>query len=635
MKGYKHFINNGGDGLVIYTNGAINISNLVAVETGGVGVYIDNTYGAYLSKPVYNGVNILGNNLFEYNDSSGLEVYSFGAIVVNNITANGNGGAGAYLDNCIYDDKLDDPANNVTGNCFAKTAKPITVKGTNIFNENTFGLDVESAGGAITLSNITASWNTDGGLYADNQWSNAADMYGAGALTINGYGIFNWNGDNGTNYAIGMEAYAVGNAIFKNITANNNDGEGAYVYAWKLVGSANATFTGVNTFNYNGASGFYNGLYVEMDGAIKASNITANGNTGNGAHLYSRAGTTLLGVNTFNDNDGDGLYVDAGELAIGTILLNNITASGNGSDGAVIHNAYGPAANVTLNGVNTFNDNGETGLWVLSNGAILVSNLTAENNGWGLPGGDGAYLNNCDLGNWDTSDPTDECWTELAPKSVILRGPVNVSDNYGNGLTIDSMGLVSMGNVTARWNFSGNGAWINNMYTDFKQNGVTLTGVNNFSENGSAGLEVYTYGMITLNNISANGNDWSGAILDNAGGRYAKGISLLGVNNFNYNGADGLKFMSDGNVILNRVTTIGNDDLPADGYNGSGIYGESTNGTITMTCGFAYGNANGYGVYLDAGPSKLVTLKGLYAAGNGINSQITDPKVVNVNCLLP
>jgi hypothetical protein len=123
-----------------------------------------------------------------------------------------------------------------------------------------------------------------------------------------------------------------------------------------------------------------------------------------------------------------------------------------------------------------------------------------------------------------------------------------------------------------------------------------------------------------------------GAKLDNTGGTIAKTLLVNGVNNFNYNLMDGLWFRSNGAVTLNGVTANYNDVAKA--YVGSsGINGESTS-TITLTCGFAYGNGN-TGVYLKGGAGKLVTVKGLYAYKNGVNYDISEPRSLVKVCALP
>ena len=273
---------------------------------------------------------------------------------------------------------------------------------------------------------------------------------------------------------------------------------------------------------------------------------------------------------------------------------------------------------MTLTGNNSFNDNDHDGLKVYSYGAILINNLTANDNGWVAPiAGFGAYLDNCDLNG-------SACAT-ITPKAVTLTGTVNANGNFDDGLYIDSLGAVTMTNVSASGNGQ-DGVNIENSYNAAKPQNVTLKGSNSFNDNGWSGLVIYSYGAIALNNITANGNGVSGTILDNhisGSSSFAKTITLTGVNAFVGNTNNGLNFQSSGSVVLNRVNADMNDGA-INAYTGSGIVGTAHTGSITLVCGHTFLNEKyGYDLTALAGP---IIIKGIYSYANG--SEISPPLVV-------
>ena len=143
---------------------------------------VDNTS----SGTVGQNVTISGTNQFNNNWLDGLDVYSYGNLALNNVTANSNGqgtyvdyGFGAFLDNCMF---------SGTGTCAIVTPTTVTLTGANQFNNNgDDGLRVFSKG-AITLNGLTANGNglahdpdpntnphsSGFGVYVDNTYSGTA-----------------------------------------------------------------------------------------------------------------------------------------------------------------------------------------------------------------------------------------------------------------------------------------------------------------------------------------------------------------------------------------------------------------------------------------------------------------------------
>ena len=233
---------------------------------------------------------------------------------------------------------------------------------------------------------------------------------------------------------------------------------------------------------------------------------------------------------------------------MGAIQASNLTARGNGANGVVLWNQEGTATGgVTLTGVNVFEDNAWDGLLVYSHGAIALSNVTARWNGSG-----GAYLTTQGV---------------ASPQKVTLTG-------------------FSL--------FGGN--------TDEA-----------FEEGWGCGLWVEADGQITISNLTASENVGSGAILDDRTLAWSgtPGITLTGTNRFLNNGGDGLFFASVGLVTLSNVTADGNGQDGVDGL---------TDGAITITTASLTANA-GYGWKLHS--PAVVTLKGVHAFGNGTNNLLS------------
>jgi hypothetical protein len=316
---------------------------------------------------------------------------------------------------------------------------------------------------------------------------------------------------------------------------------------------------------------------------------------------------TVNGTNGFYWNGDSGLVI----FTYGTITLNNITANDNGQNaaadtgwGAYLDNcgydsllgdctdAVTPKG-ITLNGTNTFNGNFQDGLWATSLGLIKGNNLTAN-----LNGEHGAYLDNQ--------------WGAGSVGGITLTGTNNFEGNGSDGLLALSHGTITMSNISANWNL-GNGAFIDNWSITGPQVNVTLTGTNNFLGNGDSiaftgsGLIVWTEGNITINNLTANWNQEDGAYLNNWNYAFLTPfVKLTGVNTFRGNGDWGLYVDSAGAVDLTKVTADANGD---------GVY-VGADGNIIITCG-SMTNNTGFGWSI--GSLGTVTLKGVFAYGNGTN----------------
>lgn len=602
ISGHGWVSENYNDGLYAASTGAIALANADAWNNGRYGVLLDNTFSGDTTPQ---NVTITGNNSFWDNDASGLEVYSYGMISATNLDAGnngwGSGGDGVYLDN---------------NDGFLPRSVVVSTNDNFQWNEG-YGLYVESLG-AITVSNLFAEGNDLDGVYLSNIFAGAV-----GGITLNGTNEFWGNTGNG------LTAYSYGAIKANNLSAWGNGGDGVHLdNDWPAsTTGATVTLTGFNDFGNNGGDG----LYILSWRAVTLSNLESYGNEARGVYINNLdAGTvspqnvTISGTNEFDDNWLEGLLVNS----YGIVTLSNLTARNNGwddgRDGVLIDNCqldgFGDCLAtlpkpVTLSGTNTFNSNARLGLNILSLGKISANNLTANWNDM-----IGAVLDNW----WDPQPPTGP----LAGNGVTLTGTNLFEGNGNDGLRVYSHGAITMNNVTARWN-TGDGTWLENEATTGPQVNVTLTGTNTFYGNGnwvdntSWGLYVKSEGNITISNLTANWNDLGGAYLDNQDyGYLTPTVTLTGANNFLGNQFDGLKIYAVGAVSLSKVTA------DANGSEGVELYSEV--GTVTITCGSITSNG-GFGLYLDAGST--ITLKGVYALGNGINTWFSPfPPIVVRSC---
>jgi len=242
---------------------------------------------------------------------------------------------------------------------------------------------------------------------------------------------------------------------------------------------------------------------VVLDNNLSISNfaLTINGGWTSGKNLDPNTPSTFnvpfnitgwTGAVTINN-----IVVDsasgAGVVALwvqtkGNIVINNVDVQNTTTDGgASFDNSLGTGS-VTVNN-STFNNNqgiNATGLTISSTNAVTLKNITAMGNKVR-----GAFINNN---------------IALTPKPVTLSGTNNFSYNKKDGLFIYTKGAITLSNVTAVGNTEGIGTYLSNDFSDTKPSAVTIKGTNNFSENGWDGLRVYTYGAITISNITANDN---------------------------------------------------------------------------------------------------------------------------------
>ncbi|HUI88329.1 MAG TPA: hypothetical protein VLX61_06345 [Anaerolineales bacterium] len=612
------FNNNHNGGLIVNSQGTITVTNVTA---SGDGVAASYGYGTYLNNAVGSstaGVSLTGTNIFTGNYSAGLYVTSQGAIKANNVLADSStSGAGASLSN--------------TG---ASSAQPVTLTGThNFFSGNhSDGLDVTSKG-LVTLNDLTANTNSDLGVDVDNTLS----AFGS-AVTLTGTNVLNANRDND------LTIFSYGVVTLSDVTADGSpSGSGIYVDNSLGPMPKNVILTGINNASWN----YGTGLAVTSKGAITVNNLTASNNFhGYGAVVYNNVtgdtgGIVFAGTNTFNNNYYSGMET----ASYHTITLNNLNASQNGLGGSYGYGIYvdncqvssgvclGTGA-VTITGTNKFDSNYDTGLELDANGDIKVSSVTANCNSIATGNADcdamsggrigyGAELNNC---QWTGS----VC---AASGAVTLTGISQFNGNYYYGLFIETKGSVTLASITANDTADDTGLNVNNSWggTGSPQS-VKLSGTNLFNGNYSDGMDISTYGTITLNSVTANDNGFgsssgNGAVLDNTYFSTAvtpKDVILSGSSYFNDNVNNGLVITSLGNITISNLTA---SDDGAGGSYGVGarlendmVSGTSVNsiGSVTLSGTNTFNGSWENG--LEIGSYGTISLSSLTANNNGQGS---------------
>lgn len=520
-------------GLLVYSDGAVTINSLTSNNNNWYGAIIDNTTGT-------GAVTLTGINTFRENGKSGLEVFSDGAITINSLAANDNGqfgadGYGAWLQNDT-----------------AATPMAVKLTGNNEFYSNYDGGLVISSDGMITVNNLTASWNTDG--FGADLRNNANNLMPQN-VTITGYS----NTTNNSGYGMYIDTYGIVSLI--KVTADNNTGFGLQIDNY-LSGAATlvkgVTISGKNSFSYNSGG---NGLTINSIGAITLNNVIADGNSaGHGVFLENDFAGAVGGItitalpsgswNQFSGNAGSGLVA----LSKGNITVAITDANDNGSNGVYLdNNEVGATGNVTFgaggkpNWCNSLWSNYYDGLYISSNGTVTLTSICADSNGDSgdpSPYGNGVFIDNS---------------TSITPKAVTLLGDSSANYSYNNGFYIITNGAVTLNKIYT----DGNGEY--GLYVDNNTNSavpqnVTLNGYGDFNNNGYGGLHIETFGVVTLNNVYAENNGDNGVYVDNAtGATLAKAVTIKGYVNAYSNSGTGLYVNSLGAITLANLDANGNN----------------------------------------------------------------------------
>ena len=242
--------------------------------------------------------------------------------------------------------------------------------------------------------------------------------------------------------------------------------------------------------------------------------------------------------------------------------MNNLYAVGNGWWGAFA-NSFGPSAAVNVLGTNVFFDNQDTGLEVWSGGIVTLSNVTAYDNGV-----DGVYVYNLTW-KWVWDSGLSDWVPVPVAKPVLLKGPAVFYGNWAYGLEVHSFGAITTNGVDARYN--GDGVYLDNCNYDsdplvddctgIPGQPVSMNGTNTMNLNNGNGLWIESLGNIKVSNLTANDNDWFGAILDNNWNRSTGTVTITGYANTSGNDFRGLGVYSTKTITVSNLTANVNGEV--------------------------------------------------------------------------
>ena len=703
---------NGNTGISVATKGNIEFVNVSSANNSGNGAYLDN-HLVLLPRSV-----IFTNSSFDHNNGYGLYVLSKGSITAYGLSASGNSirnqnmGIISVGSTKVYHDLLGDSWVEDTYTFTINTPQWVYLYlesedfDTYLELYNPSGTLIQSADGGWyddnsyigrnltatgTYTVVVKSWaNSDSGEYwfmlnnATHINPTSTNFYGA--YLVNSYGnggvaIYKpkdlnrlWGNSFNLNTGNGIEIDSNGTIILDSAAAEDNFYSGVYLYNPTSLASVSVTNSRTDGFYSSFSGNGSNGVYIETRGNVTLKNIGAWVNVGNGVTIDNCqydyvnnickgfGGVKVLALadrsNDFGWNEGNGLAI----WSKGSILLTNIDAEHNLYDGVwALNNDEGSSGSVVLttsgtDGWNSFFENGQKGLNVSSNGSIILSKLDAHDNPY-----NGVYLYNAKSPTsasilitrgyfnyngtygleayskgaiiWKYGDAIENRWagalldnTYGTTAGVSVQGSSTERMEFANngwgtiedngGLKAYSNGKITLGYAVAE-NNNGDGFYLTNTYSPTKQM-VDITEVEAY-QNVWTGLDVLSWGAITVKGIRSEENNIHGAYLFND---FTEAIGAVTVtttytwteNSLSKNDDSGLTIISKGNIYLKNINARNN--------NSQGVRAENINGTGTVTfitTGklFWLSNNETYGLYIASnGNVTLSNQYGLLAIGN-------------------
>jgi hypothetical protein len=472
-----------------------------------------------------------------------------------------------------------------------------------------------------------------------NPSSNGIDLsYNSGTIRLTDITVTNATGT-------GIEISNKGSIILERVSANNNRMDGAnldniYLSGTTAISTGNISVTN-SEFLRNGLAGVFNvqGIYIGSKNSILVNGVTSSGNNGNGLSL-GVDGTAIIKNSVFSTNTADpdnsdyygfGILTYSGHS--GSITLDNVTLMSNENAGAllsttgniilkkvnVISNHLGlkiapsimsqeaGAKNVTITD-GYFSKNTLENLIIYTSGSVLITNLVST----GSLSGTGLIIRN----TFATS-----------PFSVTLNN-VNMSNNGSwLGGYIESKGTITVNGVIAIEN---------GLYgLQLKNNGVGSTGNimvvgilgKNLFNGNSTGLWVQTNRNVSLSSLESNGNSSQGIIIEGTG--TSSNVILSSVEALN-NGSQGINISTTGTVTISKIVASGNTGNGLTIDNDSAATAKSvliSNSTFNNNLG------SGFGIQvLSVG---TITLTGVIANGNGSSGALLNNSVITLVTQIP
>lgn len=543
---------NGSLGLYATSQGSINLNDSIFEDNVGTNAYLVNST-ATAGSP---GVTILRDKFSGSTGSSGLIIYTKGAITITDSRADSNADLGAQLDN----------SSGTAG------VSILYSRLTNHFDDNgETGLVITSKG-SVTIKGVIVFANDGLGAIIDNCLEVKGECQGSGSVTFTSASFYSNSGGDG------LHVNSKGKISLTDVSARFNGNMGTYLYN-KYTGTSagisvvRSTLPDPQEFSDNTISG----LVIHTNGPVTVKGADALGNTGYGIMMTSQSGTITLSDLYLEDNAHEGLWVSAK----GSIYLSDIISVVNDSAGALLENYTGTGLVSVKN--SQFNVNLGTGLIIHSANAVYLTNVDAWSNDVGiLSVGYGVEIDN----TWGTAGVT-----LYAPAAAYPEDYNLFFDNAAEGLHILTRGAVSLAKIDAHEN-TGDGVSIENLDLALMKPVSVVNSL--FTTNTHHGISITTAGAITFTGNTATGNTVYGASLDNCAfvedACQSTAIMTIKSSHFYGNTNSGLSAFSGGNVLLDKVTANGSVN-----GNGAGInVSDSSVATTTVTVQRSQFNDNRY-----------------------------------------
>jgi hypothetical protein len=583
-------ISNASDGGIQITDQKGSISlNQVSISNCTSVAILDNTYwngSAYVS---LGGISIT-NSKFMQNGSAapndhGLVILSKGAIFLNGVTSFGNQGTGL----------------SIVSSGISVTIKN-SVFSSNFADQN----DIEQGYGIYIEPIITANITLDN-VYITNNEIIGAVITTLGNVIIKKV-VVTGNGDEGIRITDNDDTYGNGarNVIISDSVFSSNGSTNLVIRASGMVKITNL----ISTKSIHGS-----GLDASNDGKsipLILSNAILTENSALGAFLNSKGTITLNGINA-SYNGSNGLYLanyDPGAtgniIMLGTLGLNLVNNNGLGVFIQSSHNIFLSLIQAT--------DNLGSGIFIIGNGLSSNVNLTSVESSNNLGKGIDILTTGSVTINKTIASKNSDTGLVIANTTATTAKNVLVSNSTFNnnaalsssGLYITSVGLISLNNVNANEN-SQFGAYLDNSNITLSTQIPQGVSVNKSTFNNSIdsnGLTINSLRKITLSNINASGNGLNGIEANNSGSTVFSSIVVTGVNHLLDNFKEGISLYSGGTVIVSGVTAIRNESN----------YIISNNSVILTNSQFS--NNRWSGVSITSHGNMIIS--GVTAIGNGI-----------------
>ncbi|HET7143997.1 MAG TPA: right-handed parallel beta-helix repeat-containing protein [Anaerolineales bacterium] len=351
-----------------------------------------------------------------------------------------------------------------------------------------------------------------------------------------------------------------GDINLTNVNSSNNLYNGAYLANDTGSGTGDVSVTNSN-FDSNTSSGEDVGLYIDSNGSVTLSGVSASDNlAGDGSDIYDFSSLSIensfFNGNESSSNDyGYGLFIGSGT---GNVSLTNVEASGNSitpnfftSAGAYI-DTFGTVKVTDSSFSNNETDCGcgADGLDIYNANTVTLVNVTANENTW-----DGVYTYNVDTVS-------------------VTGGYFNNNGNlFGSGLDLDIPLVVTLRNIQANGNV-GSGAYIGSA----SPMDISII-CSQFSGNSEYGLEVEGDGQVVLDRVTFFDNGLGDYFIDNAT------VSIFSNGNCDPEKQTKKKIVDGSSLPLKIVNVTGGQsvELDCEHFGGTKLLLENGN-SITLPC---------------------------------------------------